>query len=136
MGAKTFRELRAWQRADALRREVIALTATPSVKADRNYCDSLRKTTSSVCRNLAEGFARFSRIEFAHAVRIALGSLAEVQDHLIEARANGYVTETRHDELQDLAEHAKATMTRLLKYLKKPRDRGPDRPSPGVVNGT
>ena len=131
MGAKTFRELRAWQRADALRQEVIALAATPSVKADRNFCDSLRKTTSSVCRNLAEGFARFSKTEFAHAVRIALGSLAEVQDHLIEARANGYVTETRYEELLELSEHAKATMTRLLKYLQKARDRAHP-----VVNGT
>ena len=136
MGAKTFRELRAWQRADALRQEIIALTATPSVKADRGFCDSLRKTTSSVCRNLAEGFARFSRTEFAQAVRIALGSLAEVQDHLVEARANGYVTETRYEELLELSEHAKATMTRLLKYLQKARDRAPDRPPPRVVNGS
>ena len=103
------------------------------MKADRNFCDSLGD--ASVCRNLAEGFARFSRTEFAHAVRIALGSLAEVQDHLIEARANGYVTETRYEELLELSEHAKATMTRLLKYLQKARDRATDRPSPRASNG-
>lgn len=113
-----------------------ALTAAPSVKADCSFCDSLRKTTSSVCRNLAEGFARFSRTEFAHAVRIALGSLAEVQDHLIEARANSYVTETRYEELLELSEHAKATMTRLLKYLQKARDRATERRTSSVVDGT
>lgn len=66
---------------------------------------------------LAEGFARFSRRDFANFVRMSLASLAETQDHIGEALDKLYIDRKRFDALSELAEHTKACSINLLKYL-------------------
>ena len=122
MGARTHRELRAWQLADKLRRQILALTSTDPACRDRKFCDSIRETISSVCRNLSEGFGRYTHRDFANFVRIALGSLTEVQDHLDEALERQYVDPPTYEESWDTSEHAKASTLALLKYLRTTRD--------------
>ena len=120
MGAHTYRELTTWRLADDPRRQIIAITTTKRSEVDRRFCDSFRETASSVCRNLAEGFGRFTQAEFAHFTRIALGSLNELQDHLEEASARGLLQTTDFDRLWGLSEHAKASATSLLRWLSAP----------------
>jgi len=82
VGAKSYRELDAWQLADALRRAVIDISATPPASLDRRFCDQLRGAASSVSANVAEGFGRYHPGDFARFVAIARGSLAETEDRL------------------------------------------------------
>ena len=51
-------ELRCWKLADELRVEVHAICARPVVQGDFRFCNSFRDACGSVCRNIAEGFAR------------------------------------------------------------------------------
>jgi hypothetical protein len=39
MGVKSFTDLAAWQRADELRRTILAITARPIVAKDFAFCD-------------------------------------------------------------------------------------------------
>lgn len=118
MGARTYRELTTWQLADELRQAVIALTSGERADLDRRFCQSIRSAAGSVCRNLAEGFARRNDREFAQFIRIALGSLAEVDDHLHEATQRRLLTVDEFARLQRLDDHVKASATKLLRSLK------------------
>lgn len=128
MGARTYRELKVWQLADRLRRQIIAMTSTEPARSDRTFCDSARDASSSVCRNLAEGFGRFSHRDFANFVRIALGSVGEVQDHLDEALAKQYVGEETFNEVWETAEHTKASALSLWRHLNQTGCRPNSRP--------
>jgi four helix bundle protein len=117
VGARTYRELTTWQLADELRRAVMAITASESALRDRRFCSSMRSAAGSVCHNLAEGFARRNDREFAQFIRIALGSLAEVSDHLHEATQRQLLTIDHFTRLEHLVDHVKASGTKLLRSL-------------------
>jgi four helix bundle protein len=126
MGARTYRDLEAWKLADQLRREIIALTATPHVAQDRKFCDEIRSASGSICRNLAEGFCRYHHREFAQFLRIALGSVGEMQDLLQETFQRRFIEKVEFDRLWMLSERTKAASTKLLTYLRShPRDPSP-----------
>ncbi len=87
-----FKELIVWQLGDEHRIEVFRLTERPCFRADIKARSQLEDACNSVCRNVAEGFACKSDIEFAKFVRIGRRSLNEVQDCFISALHKGYVT--------------------------------------------
>ena len=117
VGAKTYRDLDAWRLADELRTGVVAFTANPSVNRDFRFCNGIRDAAGSVCRNLAEGFGRRRPREFAVFVRIALGSLAEVQDQLLDAKHRQYLGEKDYRRLWTLSERTRQTTKALGHYL-------------------
>lgn len=117
MGARTYRDLEAWQLADDLRREVIAFTAKPPASRDLRFCSGIRDAAGSVCRNLAEGFGRRRPREFAQYARIALGSLAEVQDQFLDARHRHYLSNADFTRLLALSERVRQTTKGLHAYL-------------------
>jgi four helix bundle protein len=59
---------------------VIQLTERDGIRSDGDFCGQARRAANSACRNLAEGFWRYSHREFAHFVNIARGSLGELLD--------------------------------------------------------
>lgn len=90
--AKDFTELVAWQLADELRRLIFEITARPAAARDFRYCDQCKDAARSGPSNIAEGFGRYRHRDFAHFLRIAIGSLKEVQDLLIDGHERGYGT--------------------------------------------
>jgi len=127
MAARAYTELEAWQLADDLRREVIALSARPPFSEDLRFCNNLRDSCASVCRNIAEGFARRRPRQFAHFMVIALGSLAETSDQLLEARHRGLLSDAELESLTRLTVRVRRTSEGLLRYLQ--RTASPERPS-------
>lgn len=61
----------------------------------------LRRTATSVPSNIAEGYARGSTKEFIYFLRVALGSMAELETQLLPAQRVGYLPESEVTELQD-----------------------------------
>jgi len=110
-------DLRAWQRADAVRRRVLALCARPEVKRDFGFCGQADRAAASACRNLAEGFARYGHADFARFVIIARASLAELLDSLDEALAKGYIDVRECEDLGRAIRAAMASANALRRYL-------------------
>src|SRR5438067_1094222 len=82
----TFRELIVWQKSMSLAEGVYR--AASSLPSSELYgLDSqLRRASSSIPANIAEGFSRRSRARYRFHVAVALGSQAELQTHLELAR--------------------------------------------------
>ena len=83
---KDFRDLQVWQKAHQLTLMVYRLTA--SFPRDERYglTSQLRRSSSSIAANLAEGCGRNGDAELARFCSIAMGSASELDYHLLLAR--------------------------------------------------
>ena len=120
MSIRDFRDLRCWQLAQQMRREVCAICAKPAAAQDERFCNGFRAASGSVCRNLAEGFGRYESVYIVQFTGYALASLQEVQDYLEECVLRGLIDRELHDRLWELSEHTKAAS---LKFQRSHRER-------------
>jgi len=120
--AKDFTELVAWQLARELKLRVYALVKEPQVARDQEFVRQIADAAASAPRNIAEGFGRFNRREFAQYLKIAIGSEHEVRNHFIDAFDRGYVTTTARDDAIVFAGRAIGAATRLRQYLLSSRN--------------
>jgi four helix bundle protein len=120
--ARDFTELAAWQLSDELRRVVIEITARPNVARDFRFCNQCKDAASSAPSNIAEGFGRWSHRDFARFLQIAIDSLKETRDHLIDGHARGYISSEELAAATRLAKRANAACAGLIRYLRRTPD--------------
>lgn len=120
LGARSFRELRAWQTSRTFKVAIQRLCETRPLANDFRLRDQLRESAASAVSHIAEGFGRFSPGDFGRFMAMAKASLIEVQNHLEDAVDRGHITECRatHDTL---AETALREVTAFLEYLQSPK---------------
>jgi len=80
-----FEQLLVWQRARGFCQAVRPLVATAHREHDYTLAQQLNRATLSIMANIAEGYARRSRKEFAQFIRIAAGSNGEARACLYAA---------------------------------------------------
>ena len=86
-----FEEIEAWQKARDMNKDVYKITGNSSFSKDFSLKDQIRRASVSIMANIAEGFGRKSRKEFANFLNMAHGSAAELQSHLYIALDIGYI---------------------------------------------
>ncbi len=96
----SFEELIAWQRARSLASRVYEITSTEQFSRDWDLQRQVRRAAVSVLSNIAEGFERGRKADFAHFLAIAKGSCGEVRAQLYVALDQGYLDASTFDELQ------------------------------------
>ena len=87
-----FEQLDAWRLSHELAMDLSRLARTFPADERFELAAQLRRAARSVSANLAEGVGSQSRATFLRHIWIALGSIAEVENHLICARDEGYIT--------------------------------------------
>ena len=80
-----------WQRSMALVTDVDRLASAFPVHERYGLAAQVRRAASSIPANIAEGWARPTRVYINH-ISIALGSEAELKTHLQLAVAKGLIT--------------------------------------------
>jgi len=128
MIAQRYEDLEAWQLADELRREVLALTETGPASRDFKFRDQIRDAVSSAARNIAEGFGRYHPPDFARFMQYSLSSTMETQDLLTDGIERRYFTEQTTNPARDLAKRSLQVSKGLIRYLKSCRNRRSKRP--------
>jgi four helix bundle protein len=88
---KKFEELEIWIFAREAENYIYQLTLNEKFKRDFSLVDQIRRASGSVMDNIAEGFGRGSRLEFAKALGIAIGEANEVQSQLYRALDRKYI---------------------------------------------
>lgn len=79
----------------------------------------LRKAAVSVPSNIAEGYGRSGRREFAHALSIALGSLAEVETQILIAERLGYLKPEPRSTLMELSTETGRIVVGLMTSMER-----------------
>ncbi len=77
-----FEDIKAWQKARELTKEIYLATSDSSFSRDFGLRDQIRRASVSIIANIAEGYGRKTNKDFAHFLVIAHGSAAETQSHL------------------------------------------------------
>lgn len=113
-----FRELKVWQKAHELTLSVYKITS--SFPRDEMYgmTSQLRRSSSSIAANLAEGCGRNGDAEFARYCSIAMGSASETEYHLLLARDLKMIKPTDYEDLARRVIELKRMLTGLRQKLR------------------
>jgi four helix bundle protein len=79
----------------------------------------LRRTATSVPSNIAEGYASSSTKEFIYFLRVARGSMAELETQLLLAQRVGYLPESEVADLQDRIDEVGRILQAVIAGLRR-----------------
>jgi four helix bundle protein len=111
-----FEEIIIWQKSKQL---AIHIYSTFGSCRDFGFRDQIQRAAVSVMNNIAEGYERYSKADFARFLLIAKGSVGEVRSMLILGREIGYISEQKYSELSDLCVEISKMLTSFRKTLIK-----------------
>ncbi|MEM9907652.1 MAG: four helix bundle protein [Cyanobacteria bacterium P01_D01_bin.44] len=92
MKVRSYQDLEVWQIGMTLAEDSYHLTSTFPKEELYGLTSQIRRASVSIPANIAEGYGRESRQEFIRFLRIAQGSLKELETHLILTARIGIVT--------------------------------------------
>ncbi len=82
-GISSYRDLRVWQEGMSLVEQCYRLTATFSKDELFGLSSQIKRAAVSVPANISEGYGRGSTRSYVHFLKIARGSLCELEAHLL-----------------------------------------------------
>lgn len=115
---KSYRDLVVWQKSFELAREVYILTDKFPKSEIYGLTSQMRRAAISIPSNIAEGFCRGSRREFAHFVSIAFGSGAELENQFLLAESLCFMKKEHFKKSNLLTSEVMRMLNALLKSLK------------------
>ena len=120
MGVEGLQRLEVWKRAKdfALRiyREVLPLLPQ---EEKWNLNSQIRRSSSSISANIAEGYGRFYYQENIRFCYTARGSLEETLSHLVFSYEAGFLPETLYKELSTEGEEIDRMLNGYSTFLKR-----------------
>jgi four helix bundle protein len=124
-GVRRFEELVAWQEAHALAREVYLISGGGEIARSTALREQMRRSALSVVSNIAEGYDRYGRREFANSVRIARGSAAELRAQVRLALDLGFLEKRDGVRLLESCNRVSGLLVGLRRSLEGPRKSPP-----------
>ncbi|MFA6603274.1 MAG: four helix bundle protein [Patescibacteria group bacterium] len=88
------RNLRVWKEARALSLSIYRVTSSFPMTERFGLTQQIRRSTTSVGANIAEGYGRSGKKEFKNFLSIARGSAKETEYFLLLAKDLGFLSET------------------------------------------
>ena len=116
----SFEDLTSWQEAIDL--AVITYSLTKKFPKDEQFAltSQIRRASSSISANIAEGFGRFNQKEKAQFYKIAYGSLSEVKSFMYLSEKIGYINS---DELRNILPAITLLQKRINSLISAVKDR-------------
>ena len=94
-----FKKLNIWLDAMTLAKEVYLITSKYPREEKYGLVSQINRCVVSVPSNISEGSSRSSNKEFSHYLKIALGSLYELETQTILSRDIGIITDNDLNQL-------------------------------------
>lgn len=112
--SRGYKNLIVWKKS--MRLAKLAYFRTKKLPKREIYAitDQIRRAAISIPSNISEGYNRFSEQEFIHFLKIARGSLGEVDTQLSLCEEVGYLTKTELKELYDLIDEIDKMLISLI----------------------
>lgn len=121
----SYRDLRVWQAAMDLAEAAYRLTRQMPRHEEYRLSAQLIRATASVPANIAEGFMRGTRKDYANFISIARGSLAETETFLLLIRRLELVPESGAQQALVQADTVGRMLTKLRISLVAPKKSTP-----------
>jgi four helix bundle protein len=114
---RSYRDLVVWQKAMDMAVAVYELTKAYPKDEMFGLTSQSRRAASSVAANIAEGYGRSSKQAYINFLRIAQGSLKELETHLILATRVGIAGQAPVDTLLGQADEIGRMLRALILKL-------------------
>lgn len=114
-----FEQLEVWHDALSYASKIYAITRAFPREELYSLTDQLRRSSSSISANIAEGSGSTSKKDFCHYLDIAIKSTYETTSHLYLATTQKYITEEKRIELYKSAEILVKKIQSFKLYLQK-----------------
>lgn len=118
MTVKNFEDLKIWQVAKQLTKQVYTVTSIEKYHRDYSLVDQTRRAAVSVMANIAEGFEHENNKEFIQYLYIAKGSCGELRSHLWIAEELTFLAAKEGSSLRSEAAGLSIMIAKLISYLK------------------
>jgi len=116
---KNFRDLKVWGKSHSIALKVYGLTKSFPKEELYGLVSQMRRSSSSIPTNIAEGCGRGSDSQFAYFLNIALGSASELEYQLILSTDLEYVSKENSKKIQKELIEVKKMMAKLYKAVVK-----------------
>jgi four helix bundle protein len=111
---KTYKDLIVWRKSMDLVTQVYKLTKGFPSEEIYSLTAQMRRCAVSIPSNIAEGYARNSSKDYIRFLRVARGSLYELQTQLEIALNLSYLNNNDHEQLQSLNESIAKMLNALI----------------------
>jgi four helix bundle protein len=116
---RSYRDLVVWQKAMALAADCYRKTrGFPRTEAF-GMTSQIRRAAASIPANIAEGNGRENTGNYINSLRIAQGSLKELETHLMLANAVDLMDKTNADELLSCCDQVGRLLRALIRALQE-----------------
>jgi four helix bundle protein len=116
---QSYRDLKVWQQAMRLAEKCYRLTRQFPRDELYGMTSQVRRSAASVAANIAEGHGRNSRGEYIQFLRIAQGSLKELETHLILAARVGLISDGLIVQVLEESEGVGKMLRALIRSLER-----------------
>lgn len=115
---RDFRKLQVWEKSHHL--TLAVYRATVAFPKDERYglTRQIRRASSSIPANIAEGCGRDSETEFRRFLPIAMGSASELEYYLLLSRDLECLLPESYESLAQSVVEVKPTLTGLIRRIK------------------
>jgi four helix bundle protein len=114
---RQLKSLEAWKVATDISRRAYRLTLDSRLRRQYGLIDQLRRAAASIPANIAEGYALGTTAQLIRALRISLGSSAELRSHLELLKSVELVEGEQVDRLERDVDRLIGLLVGLLKKL-------------------
>lgn len=114
---RTYRDLMVWQKSMSLVTDVYRLPRSFPKEEMYGLTSQMRRSAVSVPSNIAEGYGRNSTHDYVRFLRIAMGSLYELQTQMEIAGNLGYADNNPPESIDQSAREIERMMSSLIKRL-------------------
>lgn len=115
---QNYKDLLVWKKAHQLTLEIYKTVSTYPKEEIYSLVSQLKRASSSIATNIAEGTGRFSQKDLAHFLQIALGSSHEVEYLLLLSKDLGFINNEIYIQLEKDINEIKAMLISLIKKVR------------------
>ena len=114
---KDFRSLMVWDKAHTLTLAAYQITATFPKSELYGLTSQIRRCSSSIPSNIAEGCGRRGNAELHRFLQIASGSGSELEYQILLARDLHYMNDAEYKHLSDMTVEVRKMLTSLIRKV-------------------
>ncbi len=117
-----FEDILAWKEARKLSNNIFEIARKLEKQREYSLSDQIKRAAVSIMTNIAEGFSRETKKDFAHFLFIAKASAAEVQSLSYILSDQKHIVDSEFKIIYEKSDYVQRLLSNFIKYLKHNND--------------